>query len=67
MPGGPGARLEPGRPERSLRATCAELDVPCLLLGGERGRGDFKPHDDHGTERGHRRVADALSRFLAAS
>jgi hypothetical protein len=41
--------------------------VPCLLLGGELGRGDFKPHDDHWTERGHRRVADALSRFLAAS
>jgi hypothetical protein len=62
----PAVAVDPRRPERMLRDACADLGVGCLLLGDHLERADFKPHDDHWTERGHRRVAALIDGLQTA-
>jgi hypothetical protein len=54
------AQMDPDYPDRRLAAACQEHGVRFVALKGHLGRADYKPRDDHWTERGHARVAAVL-------
>jgi hypothetical protein len=54
------ARIDPGYPDKKIGDICDQLAIPFVPLRRCLTRQDFKPADDHWTERGHVRVAATL-------
>ena len=54
---------DPDLPDRRLGARCSALNVPFVPLKQHLLRSHYKPHDDHWTEAGHRRVAEVLHKL----
>ena len=52
--------IDPDYPDRRLGEVCQKVGVQFIALKNHLDRGDFKPADDHWTQRGHRRVAKVL-------
>jgi hypothetical protein len=52
--------IDPDYPDRKLGEVCQKVGVQFIALKKHLDRGDFKPADDHWTQRGHRRVAKVL-------
>ena len=52
--------IDPDYPDRKLNEVCQKLGVRFIALKDFLDRQDFKPADDHWTQRGHRRVAKVL-------
>jgi hypothetical protein len=53
-------------PDRRIRAICEKLQVPCVALRNVLTPGDYKRWDEHWNERGHRKVAQAISALYKA-
>jgi hypothetical protein len=54
-------QLDSDYPDARLREACSKLGVQFLALKDHLELSDYKSSHDHWTERGHRRVAEALS------
>jgi hypothetical protein len=55
--------IDPELPDREIREICRKWRVPLVAGKDFLSEHDYKGHDDHWNERGHRRVAQALERL----
>ena len=50
-------------PDRMIRGICEKLDVEVSYLKDLLSRDDYKPYDEHWSDRGHRTVARVIDKI----
>jgi hypothetical protein len=55
-----GKRIEADYPDQRILEICHKLNVDVICLKDRLARTDYKPHDEHWNERGHRSVARTI-------
>jgi hypothetical protein len=60
-----GKRIDTDYPDQKIREICCKFDVDLICLKDLLHRSDYKPYDEHWSERGHRAVARAIDRIYA--
>jgi hypothetical protein len=58
-----GKSINADYPDQKIREICSKLNVDLICLKDLLQRSDYKPHDEHWSERGHRAVARAIDRI----